>query len=52
MKVDENAKMGYLGVRGHPRSSESSEAFANCYTDGEMSVITTYLNDNAQNPLG
>jgi len=25
---------------------------ANSYTDREMSVITTYLNDNAQTPLG
>jgi len=24
----------------------------NCYTDREMSVISTYLNDNAQTPLG
>jgi len=25
---------------------------ANCYTDREMSIITTFLNDNAQAPLG
>ena len=25
---------------------------ANCYRDRKISVITTYLNDNAQNPLG
>jgi len=25
---------------------------ANCYRHREMSVITTYLNDNAQTPLG
>jgi len=24
---------------------------ANCYKDREMSVITTYLNDNAQTPF-
>ena len=26
-------------------------SIANCYADQEMSVITTYLNDNAQTPL-
>ena len=25
---------------------------SNCYTDREMSVISTYLNDTAQTPLG
>jgi len=25
---------------------------ANCYSDREVSVITTYLNNNAQTPLG
>jgi len=28
-----------------------SRSIANCYADQEMSVITTYLNDNAQTPL-
>jgi len=29
----------------------SVASIANCYADREMSVITTYLNDNAQTPL-
>ena len=33
-----------------PRNERRS--IANCYQDREMSVISTYLNDNAQIPLG
>jgi len=47
-KMDHNA----LPAKYNYQATIVRRLIANCYTDRELSVITTYLNGNAQTPLG
>jgi len=45
-------KINYRSAHRVQLPGNEHRSIVNCYTDREMSVISTYLNNNAQTPLG